>query len=105
MNLKELNRLEAEAYQLDREAMAAKEAETIFSSIRTGDKPLFEEMMQGNLRYREKENIFIKEIINELGVEILRIAELRKESHARTCKVKADALRSAITSALGPQNN
>lgn len=102
MTLEELNNLENQAKKLEYEADREKGSQEIFAKLRTGGEPLYVELAHKNtLRYREYDHSFIQGVINELGPEILRIAEMRKAAREREIRTKARAIRESIKAFLG----
>lgn len=104
MTLDELNDLNNAARAEEGTAAKLKESSALFAKLRTEGRPLYVEMTQsGQLRYREYDNSFLQGIINEYGIEILRLAELRRETKAREHQVKAAMIRKQIEAAIGKQ--
>lgn len=105
MNLDELNGLNNTARDEDALAERLKKSSAEFAKLRTEGRPLYVEMTHssGTLRYQEHNHSFLQGIINEYGSEILRLAELRKETKAREHQVKAAMIRKQIEAAIGKQ--
>lgn len=105
MTLDELNDLNNAARKQEHEAENLKRSSALFAKLRTEGRPLYVEMTHGSgeLRYREHDHSFLQGIINEYGIEILRLAELRQETKAREHQVKAAMIRKQIEAAIGKQ--
>lgn len=102
MTLDELQKIEQDAKDLEYKADTAKRSHETFAKLRTDGKSLYEEIAHGGaLRYREDDRAFIQGVLNELGPEILRIAELRKAAYERGCRAKARAMRASLNAFLG----
>jgi uncharacterized protein involved in exopolysaccharide biosynthesis len=101
MTLDELRKIENEASVLESKATRAKASHELFARLRKEGKPLYVELTQGaSLRYSDDSHSFLQGVLNELGPEILRLAEMRKEAFERECRIKARALRLSINDFL-----
>ena len=104
MTLDELNDLNSAARKLESDVVRLKETSANLAKLRTDGRPLYVEMTQsGILRYREHDHSLLQGIINEYGIEILRLGELRTETKARELQVKAAIVRKQIEAAIGKQ--
>ena len=95
MTLDELNKLQSEARACDSRASTAERLRAALQAMRVSDKPLM--VAYKALRaWDDATQSAIEGVINEFGVHLLRIVELRQEAYIRKCKTEADAHRAAL---------
>lgn len=95
LTLKQLQKLASEVDSLDGKAAACKRLSDRLAAIRNGEKPLIG-AYKALCSWEAEVQSAIEGVINELGPDLLRIAEMRNDAAARRFKVEAAAKRSAL---------
>lgn len=105
MSLEDLKKLESEAACLDSRSRRSYDAASTLAKYRNGNLEMSEVVknaFQWSFGPNEEAREAMLEVINEMKVDILRIAELRLSAKARTLKVQAAQRRAVLTASILP---
>lgn len=106
MSLKELQEIERDAVRFSNQAEMSEQAIATISADRKSSRTLSQTVCSAgkdwNFGQRELAKKVLFEVLDEMKVDIMRIAELRLDAMAREAKVHAAQRRAVITASILP---